>query len=114
MVSPSYRSGFPASVVVPLLWQMLGGLMFLHHHRFIHRDIKPDNYLLESDEIGAPLKLVDFGFMCRIKRSEKLSRVVGTVSFLAPEVIGESYDQRADVWSLGVTAFLLCTQQLPF
>lgn len=110
-----YNSGLPPKLGAKYTWQMLNGLTFLHHHGFIHRDIKPENYLLESAAEDSPVKLADFGFACRISRTEKLKRMVGTVNYAAPELLaGEPYDQRADVWSLGVTCFGICTDRLPF
>jgi len=109
-----YDSGLPTDVAAGYTWQMLNGLTFLHHHGFIHRDVKPENYLLAHRGPQAPIKLADFGCACRLGRKAKLTRQVGTVFYMAPELLEESYDQKVDVWSLGVTCFAICTNGLPF
>jgi len=113
-VQPGYDSGLPSRTAARYMWQMLHGLTFLHHHGFIHRDIKPENYLLLNKSPESPLKLADFGFACRIGRSEMLQTRVGTCFYAAPELLKGRYDQKADVWSLGVTCFAICTNGLPF
>jgi len=111
----SFRGGLPTKMAARFLWQMLNGLTFLHHHGFVHRDIKPDNYLLLNQSDNSPLKLADFGFACQLARAEKLTRAVGTPCYAAPEVLNAlPYDQKADVWSLGVTSHGMCTDVLPF
>jgi len=109
-----YDSGLPSRTAARYMWQMLHGLTFLHHHGFIHRDIKPENYLLLNKSPDSPLKLADFGYACRIGRAETLTTKVGTCFYIAPELLGGRYDQKADVWSLGVTCFAICTNGLPF
>jgi serine/threonine protein kinase len=108
------RQGIPTSIVTQYIWQMLDGLAYLHACGFIHRDIKPDNFLLETKDITSDLKLIDFGFACPITPSRKLTRVVGTASYVSPEMLRGSYDQSSDVWSLGATCYAACTDTLPF
>jgi calcium-dependent protein kinase len=113
--TPSYRGGLPHKAAARFLWQMLNGLTFLHHHGFIHRDIKLENYLLLNSQPTSPLKLADFGLTCRLARGEKLTRGVGTTLYFAPELLNSKpYDCKADVWSLGITAHVLCTEVFPF
>jgi len=109
-----YNSGLPSKNAGRYAWQMLNGLEFLHRTGLIHRDIKPENYLLQDDTPNSPLKLTDFGFTCHIGPEQKLTRSVGSAYYAAPELLGGSYDQAADVWSLGITCFWMCTNMLPF
>jgi len=109
-----YNSGLSTQFAAGYVWQMLDGLAFLHGRGLIHRDIKPENYLLQGRGVAPPLKLTDFGFACHIGPAERLSRRVGTDFFAAPEVLAASYDQQADVWSLGVTSYVICVNQMPF
>mmetsp|Transcript_72078 Transcript_72078/g.150580 ORF Transcript_72078/g.150580 Transcript_72078/m.150580 type:complete len:566 (-) Transcript_72078:64-1761(-) len=107
--------GFTTRQVVQYAWQMLSGLAYLHHYRFAHRDIKLENYMLESDRDNAQLRLIDFGLARQFKKGELMRTKVGTPSYCAPEVFaGDGYDERLDVWSVGVSLFVASCSILPF
>jgi len=100
--------------VARLAWQMLGGVAYLHHHRFVHRDIKPENYMMSSTSKSAVLKLIDFGLACRFKKGHRLADVVGTAMYVAPEVLRQSYTEKCDMWSIGGVIFVLSCGIPPF
>lgn len=110
----SYCSGLPHALAARLIYQMLTGLVFLHERGILHRDIKPENYLRANQTNNAPVLLADFSVACHVTAADKLTKVVGTVHYVSPDVLSKSYNQKADVWSLGVTCFGLCTNSLPF
>ena len=60
------------------------------------------------------VKLIDFGFANLCDREERFDEFKGTPYFIAPEVIHGSYDKRADLWSLGVVAYVLLSDRQPF
>ena len=77
-----------------------------------HRDIKPENILMvgESD-----IKLTDFGFANFLDSKTKFTQVLGSPLYMAPEVIKEeSYDEKVDLWAVGVIAHILLTGLPPF
>lgn len=89
----------------------------------VHRDIKPANVFLHRGREGEVVKVVDFGIAKLVGEapdglSEEVTRsgvVVGSPSYMAPErMIGNEYDDRADVYSLGVVLYQMLTAHLPF
>jgi serine/threonine protein kinase len=85
----------------------------LHRVGVIHRDIKPDNVILESD--GA-LKLIDLGVV-RVPGMEDFppENVPGTVAYMAPEMLqGEAGNEATDIYALGVTMFRAFTGEYPY
>lgn len=93
------------------------GLKYLHEQGWVHRDVKPDNFLV--DEAGNA-KLIDFALAQRVRTGiAKLlpgkSKVQGTRSYMAPEQIrGKRPDVRADIYSFGCSLFELLSGKLPF
>jgi len=96
---------------------MLQGLIYLHSHKILHRDLKAGNILLTSEGVA---KLADFGVSAKLNHTwEKKDTVVGSPYWMAPEVISvqkekaEGYDFKADIWSLGITALELAEGKPP-
>lgn len=112
------RSGTCTPIPLPKLrrytHQMISGLRYLHKQNITHRDIKPLNVLLNSrtDRVV----LVDFGVSTEATDDGKLTGFEGTPSFMAPECFsgGPFSGAAADVWSLGVTLFVLACGCMPF
>ncbi len=100
-----------------LLAEIAGALEYAHQQGVVHRDIKPDNILLE-DGSGRPL-LTDFGIAKAVAGEESLTStgsIIGTPSYMSPEQAsgrGE-VDARSDLYSLGVMAYAMLTGRLPF
>ena len=87
-------------------------LNYLHHKKIIHRDIKPDNCMI--DQKGY-LKVIDFGISKYLKDKDLTNTVCGTPHYMAPEIIsGKGYSYSADYWSFGVTLFEIFYDYLPF
>ncbi|ONM60074.1 CDPK-related kinase 1 [Zea mays] len=94
--------------------QILGVVSFCHLQGVVHRDLKPENFLFSSKDENSPLKVIDFGLSDFVKPDERLNDIVGSAYYVAPEVLHRSYGTEADMWSIGVIAYILLCGSRPF
>ena len=90
------------------------GLTVAHARNMIHRDIKPQNVLIDAE---GRAKLTDFGISRQLEQDGMTAtgRVLGTTDYVAPEqAMGHGADQRSDIYSLGVVLFEMLTGEVPF
>eukprot|EP00940_MAST-03C_sp_MAST-3C-sp2_P000740 g740.t1 len=97
------------AVVQPIL----KGVVYLHSRGIVHRDLKPENILCGNEL--SDIKIADFGLSRFVLPAERIKVPCGTLTYLAPEVISDNgYGKGADLWSIGVMAFLMLRGKLPF
>jgi eukaryotic-like serine/threonine-protein kinase len=90
------------------------GLTVAHARKMVHRDIKPQNVLIDNE---GRAKLTDFGISRQLEQDGMTAtgRVLGTTDYVAPEqAMGRGVDQRSDIYSLGVVLYEMLTGQVPF
>lgn len=98
------------------LRQVLGGVATMHATDTVHRDIKPSNIALRGGTWSEPV-LLDFGLakQLSVETVTQYPSVMGTYQFMAPEQLrAEPARKLADVWAIGVIAYILLAQQHPF
>lgn len=88
---------------------ILSGLAHLHSKKVIHRDLKPDNILLQ----GEIPRIADFG-IARILKESHSSQIAGTPSYMAPEGFKGIRSEQTDIWAAGVIFYQLITGLLPY
>jgi len=97
--------------IASIMKNVFRGLEYLHSMHKIHRDIKAGNIMLDA---CGDAKLGDFGISSDFNSMDKHNTVIGTPYWMAPEVIlSEGYDERADIWSSGITMIELAEMKPP-
>lgn len=90
-------------------------LFYFKSFGIAHRDLKPDNMMMATDEDTSSVKIIDFGLSKIIGPNERSKDPFGTIPYAAPEIIlRKPYGHSVDVWSLGVTLYFLLSGQHPF
>jgi len=106
--------GLPVDEAVAYAIEIGRGLTAAHARKLVHRDVKPQNVLIDPD---GRAKVTDFG-IARSLESKGLTatgRVLGTTDYVSPEqAMGEDVDERSDVYSLGVVLYEMLTGEVPF
>jgi serine/threonine-protein kinase len=109
------RGPAPVATALELAIQIAGGLSFAHQQGLVHRDVKPQNVLLNGD---LRAKVTDFGIARSLNVQHGMTQtgtVLGTSDYIAPEQAqGQQVDEQTDVYSLGVVVYELLTSEVPF
>ena len=112
--SPIAPRALPLAQVIEIVSQLASGLAAAHSKGIVHRDIKPQNILIDKE---SRVKILDFGLakLKGISSLTKESSTLGTVHYMSPEqTMGKDVDHGTDIWSLGVVIFEMLTGKLPF
>ncbi|WP_301108928.1 Stk1 family PASTA domain-containing Ser/Thr kinase [Sporosarcina sp.] len=103
-----------AEHAVSIMLQLVSAISHAHHNGIVHRDIKPQNVLMNGED---DVKITDFGIAMALNSTAhtKTNSVIGTVHYLSPEQArGGMATKRSDIYSLGIVFYELLTGKLPF
>lgn len=113
IVKRRYMSEKDAAYVIR---QLLSAVTYCHSKGVVHRDLKPENILIDSilENGQIRIKVIDFGTALYISPHGTISETLGTPYYIAPEVIDGDYNEKCDVWSIGVIMYILLCGNPPF
>ena len=110
------RGSFTEPEAAFVLYQILSAIRYCHKMRVIHEDLKPENIMITKRDKDNYLyiKIIDFGTAKIFKEGNMLNSFVGTVYYMAPEVIEGAYNELSDIWSIGVIMYYMLIGSRPF
>ena len=98
-----------------IMHQIFSVVNYCHKMKIIHRDLKPENILVQKNDNGfVKIKICDFGTSLTFNRGEIQDKIVGSIYYIAPEVLQKKYNSKCDLWSCGVIMYILLTSVPPF
>ena len=129
-----YNKPLSEKIVKYFVSNILNGLVYMNNYDIIHRDIKGENILLHYDNdkdlitnnyLKAKVKIIDFGFSRFLKNNELAKSIIGSPLYMDPSILTTFlkkrdniedgfYDEKVDVWSLGILTYKLLLGNIPF
>jgi len=110
----SSMTDFSEKFAAETMKQILSAIIYCHHNNIVHRDLKPEDILYDSKRPGACIKVADFGTSTLFTSEGFLQERIGTIYYVAPEVLRKNYTEKCDLWSCGVILYILLCGQPPF
>jgi len=109
------RKQFLEVDVANIMRQLIGAISYCHSRHVMHRDLKPENILIDAIEGDMIyVKIVDFGNALFCAPDKAISEKVGSIYYVAPEILNGHHTYKCDVWSLGVIMYILLSGRVPF
>ena len=129
LLSRMKNNKYKEKAAAVLMEQIVSAVAYCHEKGICHRDLKPENVLFCDESPHSPVKIVDFGisnifvlsltnFQNEIKEGnlslQKMDSQIGTIYFMSPEIIKGSYNEKCDIWSLGILLYYSLYGYPPF
>jgi len=99
-----------------VMQQVLRAICYMHKQGVAHRDLKPENFLLQNQDPieDNVVKIIDFGLSGKYEAGKPMKTRAGSPYYVAPEVLGSLYDNKCDIWSVGVILYIMLCGYPPF
>jgi len=97
---------FNENIAARIMKQVFSAVGYCHSKNIVHRDMKPENLLLENPE-SFDIKIIDFGLARTYSADKMMCQRMGTPYYIAPEVLRKKYNEKCDIWSCGVILYIL-------
>ncbi len=108
------KQKFNENLCKKIINQILRALSYLNENKIVHCDIRPENILISKIEPEIVIKLNDFATAKFYRKNKAIQELTGSPHFTPPEMITGEYDDKCDVWSVGVLTYFLLSGKLPF
>ena len=112
---------FTEKQLAVIFYQIFSGLYYLHLNHICHRDLKLENIMInekehdiKTDEEYFWIKIIDLGAAKIYEKNKNEKVVIGSSYYIAPEVLKQNYNEKCDIWSVGVLLFMALTGKAPF
>jgi calcium-dependent protein kinase len=105
---------FSEELAARIIAQILSAITYCHDRNIVHCDLKPENILFENNSEYSNIKVIDFETSQYLNKSKGLRKMAGSRYYIAPEVLKRKYDEKCDVWSIGVMLYIMLCGYPPF
>ena len=102
------------NIVKKIISKLVHAISYCHSKNLTHRDLKLENILFINNDMESEIKLIDFGLACKYEPNKKMTTFAGSPYYIAPEVLKGNYDNKCDIWSIGIITYVMLTGILPF
>ena len=98
-----------------IMFQLFSAINYCNQRKIMHRDLKPENIMIGNKKLYGyiHIKIIDFG-TAKFYENENENKLAGTPYYIAPEVLDKNYNEKCDMWSLGIIMYLLLVGKFPF
>ena len=100
-----------------VMYQLFSAIRYYNGLHIIHRDLKPENILIANKNKSnnfPNIKICDFGMSKIVEKQASQNSVVGSLYYVAPEVLNKNYNEKCDLWSCGVIMYFILSKRFPF
>jgi calcium-dependent protein kinase len=101
------RGKFDEYSTAVIIKQILKATAYCHGKNLVHRDLKPENLIYNEKDGKTHITVIDFGTSAFFDNYKKLTSTIGSPYYIAPEVLAGKYDEKCDIWSIGVILYML-------